>query len=381
MLTEHAQRWRHLDDPALGEELRRFVCAEVEPRAEELDRTDRYPDEIIALTAERGWNSLTLPEDVGGGQGSMSRLLAVFEELSVGSAIVGISLITIFQSQKLLDTFGSPSLRSRLLPRYADGMRAAYALTERAHGSDIRSLDTKAVRQPDGNWRVNGQKAFITSGSAADLFVILAETDVGVSVFAVPRETDGLHTEETHEAQTFGLRNGPHVDLHLDCELPADALIGEEGRGLKQAMVTLANSRVLAAGISLGIARAAFDAALEYAVGRTAFSSRVIDFQGIQWYFAEAAARIDAARLLSYQAARDLDDGHDIARSSSEAKLLASRVATDVAEMAVQVCGAHGTRTSSPFGRYLRDAKTYEIAGGSSEILKNTIAKSLVDPR
>lgn len=381
MLTEHCRRWRHLDDAQLGEQLRAFVETEVRPRAEELDRTDQYPNEIIALTAAQGWNSLTLPTDVGGGAGSMSRLLTVFEELSVGSAIVGISLITIFQSQKLIDTFGSPSLRDRLLPRYAEGMRAAYALTERAHGSDIRSLDTKAARQPDGSWRILGQKAFITSGSAADLFVILAETDVGVSVFAVPRETDGLYTEETAEAQTFGLRNGPHVDLNLDCELPEDALIGQEGRGLKQAMVTLANSRVLAAGISLGIARAAFDAALEFATGRTAFSSRVIDFQGIQWYFAEAAARIDAARLLAYQAARDLDEGRDIARISSEAKLFASRVATDVAEMAVQVCGAHGTRTSSPFGRYLRDAKTYEIAGGSSEILKNTIAKSLVDPR
>ncbi|BBY88535.1 acyl-CoA dehydrogenase family protein [Mycolicibacterium tokaiense] len=375
------RRWRSLEDANLTDQLRQFVAAEVDPRAEELDRDDRYPDEIIAMTAARGWNSLTLPHDVGGGASSMSRLLTVFEELSVGSAIVGISLITIFQSQKLIDAFGSASLRQRLLPRYRDGMRAAYALTERAHGSDIRSLDTKAARQANGSWHVRGQKAFITSGSAADLFVVLAETDAGVSVFAVPRETTGLHTEETAEAQTFGLRNGPHVDLHLDCLLPPDALIGEEGRGLKQAMVTLANSRVLAAGISLGIARAAFDAALQYAIGRSAFSSRVIDFQGIQWYFAEAAARIDAARLLTHQAACDLDAGRDIARSSSEAKLFASSVATEVAEMAVQVCGAHGTRTSSPFGRYLRDAKTYEIAGGSSEILKNTIAKSLIGAR
>jgi alkylation response protein AidB-like acyl-CoA dehydrogenase len=161
--------------------------------------------------------------------------------------------------------------------------------------------------------------------------------------------------------------------------VPEDALIGEEGRGLKYCMTTLSNSRVLAAGISLGIARAAFDGALAYALGRDAFGGKVSDLQGIQWYFAEMATRIDAARLLTYQGAADLQAGYDVQRSSSTAKLLASEVATDTAAKAVQICGAHGTRTGSPFGRYLRDAKTYELAGGSSEVLKNTIAKSLIN--
>ena len=143
-------------------------------------------------------------------------------------------------------------------------------------------------------------------------------------------------------------------------------------------MVTLSNSRTLAAGISLGIARAAFDESFDYVRGRSAFGGKIIDFQGIQWYFAEATAELDAARLVSYQAARDLDSGGDFQRSSSAAKLLASTLATKVAGMAVQVCGAHGTQETSPYGRYFRDAKTYEVAGGSAEILKNTIAKSLL---
>ena len=135
----------------------------------------------------------------------------------------------------------------------------------------------------------------------------------------------------------------------------------------------------MAAAISLGIARAAFDGALRFAKTRMVFDQPVLSLQGIQWYFAEMLTEIDAARLLTYEAARALDRHDQIARFSSEAKLMASRVATETASRAVQICGAYGVMESAPFGRYLRDAKAYEIAGGSSEILKNTIAKRLVD--
>ncbi len=160
--------------------------------------------------------------------------------------------------------------------------------------------------------------------------------------------------------------------------LPADHLIGAEGKGLRQAMTVLDYSRTLACAISLGIARAAFEDALHYARGRVAFNQTVADFQGIQWYFADMLTEIDAARLLVYAAAQSLDRHEDIARYSSEAKLKACAVATDVAAKAVQICGAYGVTENAPFGRYLRDAKAYEIAGGSAEVLKNTIAKYLI---
>lgn len=308
----------------------------------------------------------------------MQDALGVLEELGAGSASLGVSLITILQSSKIIELYGSEALRARVLPRYAEGLRASYALTEGGRGSDITSLDTKAQRT-DAGWVITGEKAFITSGSAAEFFVVLAETPVGVSAFAVERNAPGVSTRETRDAETFGLRNGPHVNLVLDdVEVSADSLVGVEGNGLKQALVTLSNSRTLAAGISLGIARAAFDDAFAYASQREAFGGKIIDFQGIQWYFADAAAEIDAARLLCYQAARDLDGSGDYMRSSSAAKLVAASMATKVAGMAVQVCGARGTQESSPFGRYFRDAKAYEVAGGSAEILKNTIAKSLI---
>jgi alkylation response protein AidB-like acyl-CoA dehydrogenase len=373
-----AQLWRHLADPRLGEEVREFTRESVIPVADEIDRTDRYPSELVAATAERGWNSLVLPPRYGGGGRPLVDLLCVFEELSVGSAALGVSLITIFQSQRIIEAYGSESLKERILPRYATGLRASYALTEAGHGSDIRTLDTTARRSDKGGWVINGEKSFVTSGSAADLFIVAAQAPEGVSIFAVPREAPGVGFRETPAAATFGLRNGPHVDLILESvELPADALIGEPGMGLKQAMATLARSRVLAAGISLGIARAAIEGALRHATSREAFGSKVFDFQGVQWYFSDLVAELDAARLLAYQAARDLDEGYDVVRSSSAAKLVASRLATRAAEMAVQVCGAHGVRMTSPYGRYLRDAKAYEVAGGSSEVLKNSIGKAL----
>ena len=373
--------WRYLVDETIAAPAREFALSTVRPVADQIDRDDIYPVDLVAQTAERGWNTMTLPTRYGGEGRSMEEALGVFEELGAASASLGVSLITILQSSKIIELYGSDSLKERILPRYASGLRASYALTEGGRGSDIRSLDTKAFAT-DSGWVIRGEKAFITSGSRAEFFVVLAETPVGVSAFAVERDAHGVSTLQTREAETFGLRNGPHVNLVLDnVEIAKDALIGVEGQGLKQAMVTLSNSRTLAAGISLGIARAAFDESFEHVSERSAFGGKVIDFQGIQWYFAEAAAEIDAARLICYQAARDLDSGGDYQRSSSAAKLLAAALATKVAGMAVQVCGAVGTQETSPFGRYFRDAKAYEVAGGSAEILKNTIAKSLIKTR
>jgi alkylation response protein AidB-like acyl-CoA dehydrogenase len=275
--------------------------------------------------------------------------------------------------------FASDSLKVKVLPEFREGLITSYALTEANHGSDIRSLDTKAVRRGD-RWVLNGRKSFITSGSAAEAYVILAETELGVSTFFVRREFTGVSTFKGPNAGTFGLRNGPHVDLVLeDVAVPLDHMIGVEGKGVRQAVTTLDFSRTMAAAISLGIARAAFDGALRHAKSRIVFDQSVFSLQGIQWYFADMLSEIDAARLLTYEAARALDRHDQIARFSSEAKLLASRVATETASRAIQICGAYGVTESAPFGRYLRDAKAYEIAGGSSEILKNTIAKRLVD--
>jgi len=370
--------WPPMADKNYTLSLREFVDQRVMPQGDDIDARDIYPVELTRDLALQGFSSITLPIEYGGGGREFSYAVALFEEVSVGSAALGVSLLTIFQAQTIIRLFGSESLKQRYLPQFAKGLLSSYALTEAAHGSDIRSLDTKATRDGD-EWVLRGEKHFITSSSAAEFFVILAETPVGVSAFAVPRDVPNLTVYEGHNSATFGLRNGPHMNLLLeDVRVPLDHLIGTEGKGVRQAVTTLDYSRTLAAAISIGIARAAFDAAYAHVARRVAFDQTVLGFQGIQWYFAEALADIDASRLQVFHAARALDTHDDIDRYGSEAKLRAAQVATRTASMAVQVCGAHGTMINSSFGRYLRDAKTYEIAGGSSEILKNTIGKYLM---
>jgi alkylation response protein AidB-like acyl-CoA dehydrogenase len=372
-----AKLWVDQVEPDFLASLRDAVAKYVAPMADTIDRDDLYPVDSIKALARLGYTSMTLPREYGGRNASFAESAAVFEEASYASAAVGISLITILQAQTIIQMFGQDSLKAAVLPEFREGLITSYALTEANHGSDIRSLDTKAVRRGD-RWVLNGRKSFITSGSAAEAYCILAETDRGVSTFFVRRNFEGVSTFKGPNATTFGLRNGPHVDLVLeDVAIPLDHMIGQEGKGVRQAVTTLDFSRTVAAAISAGIARAAFDGALQFAKTRIVFDKPVFEMQGIQWYFAEMLTDIDAARLLTYDAARALDRHDQIARFSSEAKLLASQVATRVAAKAIQICGAYGVMETAPFGRYLRDAKAYEIAGGSSEILKNTIAKRL----
>lgn len=371
-------RWPAHVDPEFIETLRRFVRARVTPMADEIDREDIYPVDIIRQIAAEGYTTVTLPAQYGGAAKDFDHAAALLEELAYGSASAAICLITIFQAATIIRLFGCDSLKDTWLPRFRHGLLASYALTEAKHGSDIRRLDTKA-RKAGNEWVISGEKQFVTGGVAAELFVILAQTDAGVSAFAVPADAPGLTRYAGERSATFGLRNGPHVNIRLkDVRVPIDHLIGVDGKGVRQAVTTLNFSRTLAAAISIGIARAAFDSALDHAKARIAFDSRVADFQGIQWYFADMLTSIDAARLLVYRATQALDEGLDIDRFGSEAKLLASTMATEVASKAVGIAGVYGVSVNSSFGRYLRDAKAYEVAGGSVEILRNTIAKNLL---
>lgn len=369
--------WKAFEDEDAVQTFRSFTQEYVRPVAAEIDREDRYPADLVQLAARHGLNALIVPTKYNGAGCTFRRVVAFFEELGAGSASVAISLNSNFQAQNVILRSGAESLRQLYLPQFANGLAGAYALTERNHGSDIRTLDTRAVRDGD-SWVLNGQKSFITSGSGAGLFVILAQTPEGLALFAVPREVPGVSTYVSDQSETFGLRNGPHVELVLnEVRVPADHLIGEAGAGLKVVLRNLNFSRTLNAAMAIGLARAAFDGSLLYARQRKAFDQVVFDFQGIQWYFAEMLTEIDAARLLLYSAADALDEGRDVERHSSEAKLMCCAVANRVTSHAIQICGAYGTATNSPFNRYWRDAKTFEIGGGSMEILKNTIGRFL----
>lgn len=372
------QLWTSHVDEAFVAGIRAHVAANIAPEADRIDREDVYPVRIVKDLAAAGYCTLTLEPRYGGRGLSYAHAVSLCEEVGVASAATAVCLITIFQAQTMIRLFGEESLKDRYLPEFAKGLLSSYALTEANHGSDIRRLDTKARRDGEG-WAIDGEKHFITSGSAAEFFIILAETQTGVSVFAVPRDLPGITIYEGSNSATFGLRNGPHMNVRFDgVRVPADHLVGQEGKGVRQAVTVLDHSRTLAGAISLGIARAAFEGSLLFARDRVAFDQRVLEFQGIQWYFADMLSDIDGARLLTYRAAEALQAHEQIARWSSEAKLRAGEIATQVASRAVQICGAYGVMDSAPFGRYLRDAKAYEIAGGSNEVLKNTIAKFLL---
>ena len=381
---------------AFAEVIAKTVAEVVAPIAERVDREDFYPVDAVRALARAGLTAATFPRALGGGGRPFADLVAVFEAVAAASAATATSLITIFQAGETIHLFGSPALQERYLPRIADGLLCSFAMTEARGGSDVKKLDTRARRDGD-HWVLDGRKAFVTSASAAELFVILAETPVGVSAFAVPSDTAGATLEAPPSTRTIGLRNGPHVDLVLTgARVPLDHLIGDEGKGIRAAATTLDHSRVLAAAIGCGLARAAFEGALHFADKRAAFGKYVIELQGIQWYFADLLAQIDGARLLTYEAAAHLDAAAgthalpresevrkrallDIQRWSSSAKLVATRTAVETALQAIQICGVRGCLETAPFGRYLRDAKTYEIAGGSSEILKNTLGDYLVE--
>lgn len=369
--------WKEFEEPSILKSYRDFARTHVQPTAAEIDREDRYPADIVERAAEQGFNALIVPQQYGGAGCTFRRVVAFFEEVGAASAAVGISLNSNFQAQNAILRSGSESLRQRYLPQFAKGLKASYALTERNHGSDIRTLDTKAVQDAEG-WQLDGQKSFITSGAGADLFIILAQAQEGLGVFAVPRDAPGVSTFVSDRSETFGLRNGPHVELLLhNVRIPHDHLIGEIGKGLKVVVSNLNYSRTLNAAMAIGMARMAFEESLAYVRQRKAFDQHVYDFQGIQWYFAESVAQIDAARLLLYAAADAIDAQQDIERHSSEAKLMCCTVANAVTAKAIQVCGAYGTMVNSPFNRYWRDAKTFEIGGGSMEVLKNTIGRYL----
>ncbi|HEY4176549.1 MAG TPA: acyl-CoA dehydrogenase family protein [Kofleriaceae bacterium] len=388
--------WQPRVDAAFAKDVADTVERVVAPDADRIDREDFYPKDIVRALARAGFTGATFPKVHGGGGRPFAELVAIFEEVAAASAATATSLITIFQAGETIHLFGSDALQAKYLPQIARGLLCSFAMTEARGGSDVKNLDTKARRDGD-HWILDGKKAFVTSASAAELFVILAETEKGVTCFAVPADTPGARLEAPPSTRTIGLRNGPHVDLILDgARLPLDHIVGEEGKGIRAAATTLDHSRVLAAAIGCGIARAAFSGALQFADKRSVFGQYVIELQGIQWYLAELLAKIDSARLLTYEAAARLDAaGHthalpresperkrgllDIQRWSSSAKLIATKTAVEASLQAIQICGVRGCLETAPFGRYLRDAKTYEIAGGSSEILKNTLGEYLVE--
>jgi butyryl-CoA dehydrogenase len=355
----------------------------IAPAAAEIDRTHRFPKEIVARLSELGLLGVAVPERWGGaGMDTVSYALAL-EEISRGCASTGV--IMSVQNSLVCDPIlssGSDEQRQRWLPALSAGKQmGCFALSEPEAGSDASAQRTTAARKGD-RWVLNGTKNFITNAPVADVVVLFATTDPtkrakGISAFVVPTSTPGLKVGRPDDK--LGIRGAPSAQIFLtDCAVGDEALLGAPGEGFKIAMRTLDGGRIGIAAQAVGIARAAFEDATRYALERKTFGQPIADHQAIQFKLADMCTEIDAARLLTWRAAVEKDRGGRHTTASSMAKLFASDVANRVAREAVQVFGGYGYLTDFPVERHFRDAKITEIYEGTSEIQRLVIASSLL---
>jgi butyryl-CoA dehydrogenase len=360
---------------------REFARAEIEPHAADWDREHRFPAELYPKLGELGLLGVCVPEEYGGAGADFVAYVLVLEELSRADAGVGVT-VAVHTSAVTLPIlhFGTDEQRSRFVPALARGESlGAFALTEPESGSDAGSLRTAATAE-DGGWRISGAKRFISTARQAGTFLLFARTDPsspnakGVSAFVL----DAGHVTVTRDEEKLGLHSSTTSDIAVDALVDGDRLLHEEGKGFTVAMATLDAGRIGIAAQAVGIARAAFEAARDYALERRQFGKRLGDFQAIQHKLANMSMEIDAARLLVLRAAWLKQAGHDHAEAGAKAKLFASEMARRQTAEAIQVFGGYGYTKEFPVERYYRDAKITEIYEGTSEIQRLVIARSIL---
>jgi butyryl-CoA dehydrogenase len=358
----------------------RFAEAEIRPVAQELDATGEFPWPIIRKMGKMNLMGMTVPREYGGaGIDDISYMIAIEEIARVCASTSVIMAVHNSVCCYPIHVFGSEFQKERFLKPLASGDKlGAFALTEPGAGSDAGAVRTTVVLDGD-NYILNGNKIFITSGSEADILVVIASTDPsrgvkGLSTFIVEKGTPGF-TYGTIEDK-MGVRASATSELVFEnCRIPKENLLGEEGRGFKLGMVTLDSSRMGIAAQAVGIAQGALDEAIKYAREREQFGRPIGKFQAIQWKLAESATKVQAARFLVHQAAYLKGAGKPYTKESSMAKLYASKIAREVTNDAVQIHGGYGYTKDYAVERLYREAKITEIYEGTSEVQKMVIAR------
>lgn len=358
---------------------RDFATKEVEPKARELDEHSRWPKELVARLAELGLLGVAVPSEYGGaGADNVSYALAM-EEISRACASVGV--IMSVNNSLVCDPilkFGNADQKKDFLDPLASGkMLGCFGLTEPASGSDAQNMDT--VAEPDGDgWVINGSKNWITNGPHADLIIVFCSTQKGggskaTTAFIVPRGTPGYNPQAPDKK--LGIHAAHSCTVFFEnCRVPKSHQLGQVGDGFKIAMATLDGGRIGIAAQALGIARAAYEKALEYSKVRKAFGTPIAEKQAIQFMLADMATEIDAARLLIHRAATMKDQKVRHSSESAVAKLFASEMATRVTHKAIQIHGGYGYSKEYDVERHYRDARITEIYEGTSEIQRIVIA-------
>jgi butyryl-CoA dehydrogenase len=360
-----------------------FACAEIAPGARQRDELARFPDELVPKMADLGLFGVMVPEEYGGAGLDVLSFAVMIEEIARVDAAVALMLAShnSLCAGHIL-SFGDGQQKRDYLPSLARGEKlGAWALTEPEAGSGAQHLKTRA-RRIGAEWVLNGDKLYITQGSVARIYVIMASTEPerggeGISAFIVERERPGLQVVRVENK--LGVRASDTAQLRLEeIRVPEKNLLGDLNHGYRDALAILDGGRIGIGALALGIARAALEASINYAKERRQFGKPIAEFEAIQWKLADMATEIDAARLLVYRAAELKEKGLSYKRAASEAKLFASEVAARATSQALQIHGGAGYMKDCPVERYFRDAKLCEIGEGTSEIQRIIIAKELL---
>jgi butyryl-CoA dehydrogenase len=365
---------------------RRFARERLERVGVEIDRTHEFPTAAVAELGELGMLGVFIPEDYGGAGLDYVSYALVVEELSVECASTGVivSAHASLGSWPILGV-GNEEQKRRFLPKMATGeWLGCFALTEPQAGSDAARQKTRALRRGD-SYLINGAKNFITNGPEASIAIVFAMTDAtkgnhGISAFIVETSSPGFAVTRIEEK--MGINGSHSAQLAFsDLRVPRENLLTEEGEGFKVAMKTLDGGRIGIAAQAVGIARASLEASLKYAKERQAFGRPIASNQAIQWKLADMAVEVDAARLLTMQAAALKDAGKPNTKQSAMAKLFAAEAAMKAATEAVQIHGGYGYTKEFKAERYFRDAKITEIYEGTSEIQRLVISSQVLEKR
>ncbi len=370
------------EQKAIKEAAREFAEKEIASVAEEYDLKEEFPWDVFKKAVKLGFIGMGIPEEYGGQGLKMLDACLVVEEFFRVDAGVGMILASTFGSEMLM-YFGTEEQKQKYLPPLCEGKTiCGAAFTEPAAGSDVAGIKMKAIKEGD-EYVLNGTKTFITNGTIADWFVVLARTDPnaekrhqGMSVFIVDANSEGL--TRTKIKNKLGIRSSDTAELSFkNVRVPAENLVGQEGNGFMQAMVFFNTTRIPVAFQAVGIAQGAFELAFEYSKNREIFGRKLKDFQLTQDKFAKMRTEIEASRLLAIQAAMQADTGMPDPGLTAMAKYYCAKTAVKVCDEALQIFGGYGYIGEYPISRFYRDAKITELYEGTKEVEKEIISRSL----
>lgn len=371
------------DQAAFQDAARRFAAEKLAPKAADWDREAHFPIDVLREAAEVGFAGIYVGDDVGGSGLTRTDAALIFEALAEGCTSTAAFLSIHNMAAWMIDRFGDDDQRARWLPDLTSMAKiASYCLTEPGSGSDAAALKTKAVRDGD-DYVLNGGKAFISGAGVSDVYVTMVRTGEdgpkGVSCLVIPKDTPGLSFGKAE--RKMGWNSQPTAQVNFaDARVPVANRIGAEGEGFRIAMAGLDGGRINIAACSIGTADGALKAALAYMGERQAFGRKLADFQALQFKAADMATDLEAARLMTYRAARSLDaKSPDATLHCAMAKRFATDAGFDICNQALQIHGGYGYLNDFPLERHVRDVRVHQILEGTNEIMRVIIARKLLD--